>query len=214
MCELGGSQQRVDGNSLPLALQRLWWRASQDFPSYGGVARAAKDSPGGCLRLSVGSLLWNAGRVQLFATDWVRCCGHEHSQWSLGGPPLRNQGLRCFLDHEHRKGEELEWDIERNARRHRLCGAISSGSEYPFDANRFDDSFNALAAAAASTNTLCSLIIEFIGRVFDGKDSILCLVWWNTLSRVEDNTFSRVSWKPLRCIEKSSSTKEVLVRKW
>ena len=57
----------------------------------------------------------------------------------------------------------------------------------------FWGSLNAVAAAAASTDTLCSLIMEFIGRVFDGKDSILCLICWNTLSKVIWYTFSKAS---------------------
>ena len=41
-------------------------------------------------------------------------------------------------------------------------------------------SFIPLAAAAASTETLRSLVIEFIGRVFAGKESILYSFCYHT----------------------------------
>ena len=57
MSELGGSQQRIDGNSLPSPLQRLRRRASQSFPRYGRVAGPSRSSPRRCVCLPVRSLL-------------------------------------------------------------------------------------------------------------------------------------------------------------
>ena len=128
VCDVDRSEQRLHGDTLPLPLQCVRRRAAEPLPRHGGGPGTSETPPGRRVRVPVGTVLRDAGRVQLPPNDRMRCCRNEHGQRGRRLSPSWDEGVCHFADYEYRCCDCSKSPSECHAWNHRLCRSFPPGS--------------------------------------------------------------------------------------